>query len=196
MDDVKVIEEVLSGNSDQFEFLILKYQNQLFTTVVTIVKNSDIAEEILQDSFVTAYEKLETLKNRNYFYPWIKKIAINKSFLYLHHNKKNVGSTEEVLDFLKNDNPIEIDRPFNKSPEALVLNKELAKYIKRFVDSLPERLRSVIILREVEGLSYEEISETMKIPVGTVRSRLHYAREIIKDRLTNQGLADGLQAIS
>jgi len=100
------------------------------------------------------------------------------------------------LDFLKNDNPIEVDRPFNKSPETLILNKELAKYIKRFVDSLPERLRSVIILREVEGLSYDEISETMKIPVGTVRSRLHYAREIIKDRLINQGLADGLQAIS
>ena len=72
----------------------------------------------------------------------------------------------------------------------------MSKYIKRFVDALPDRLRNVIILREVEGLSYEEISEVMKIPVGTVRSRLHYAREIIKDRLINQGLADGMQAIS
>jgi len=87
VDDVKVIEEVLSGNSDQFEFLILKYQNQLFATVVTIVKNNDIAEEILQDSFVTAYEKLETLKNRNYFTLGLKKLLLI-IFLYLHHNKK------------------------------------------------------------------------------------------------------------
>ena len=196
MDDVKIIEDILMGHSNEFEFLILKYQSQLFGTIISIVKNSDVTEEILQDSFVTAFEKLETLRNRNYFYAWIKKIAINKSFLYLHHNKKNVDSSEEVLDLFENDNGINIDRPFNKSPETLLLNKEMSKYIKRFVDALPDRLRNVIILREVEGLSYEEISEVMKIPVGTVRSRLHYAREIIKDRLINQGLADGMQAIS
>ena len=196
MDDVKIIEDILMGHSNEFEFLILKYQSQLFGTIISIVKNSDVTEEILQDSFVTAFEKLETLRNRNYFYAWIKKIAINKSFLYLHHNKKNVDYSEEVLDLFENDNGINIDRPFNKSPETLLLNKEMSKYIKRFVDALPDRLRNVIILREVEGLSYEEISEVMKIPVGTVRSRLHYAREIIKDRLINQGLADGMQAIS
>jgi RNA polymerase sigma-70 factor (ECF subfamily) len=196
MDDIKIIENILMGSIDEFELLILKYQNQLFATVISIVKNSDVSEEILQDSFVTAFEKLETLKNRNYFYPWLKKIAINKSFLHLHHSKKSVGSSEEILDLFENGNGIDIDRPFNKSPETLLLNKEMSKYIKRFVDALPERLRSVIVLREVEGLSYEEISESMKIPVGTVRSRLHYAREIIKDRLINQGLADGMQAIS
>lgn len=196
MDDIKIIENVLNGSVDEFEFLILKYQSQLFATVISIVKNNDIAEEILQDVFVTAFEKLETLKNRNYFFAWIKKIAINKSFLYLHHNKKHIHSSEEVLDLYENDNEIDIDRPCNKSPETLLLNKEISKYIKRFVDALPDRLRSVVILREVEGLTYEEISEVMKIPVGTVRSRLHYAREIVKDRLINQGLADGMQAIS
>jgi RNA polymerase sigma-70 factor (ECF subfamily) len=196
MDDVKIIEKVLAGHVDEFEFLILKYQNKLYSTILTIVKNNDTAEEIVQDSFVTAFEKLETLKNRNYFYPWIKKIAINKSFLYLHHVKKNVGSSEDVLDFFENEKDIEMNRVIYNSPESYVLNKEVSKYIKRFVDALPERLRSIIILREIEEMSYEEISEIMNIPVGTVRSRLHYARDIIKNRLISQGLADGMQAMS
>ena len=141
MDDVKIIEKVLAGHVDEFEFLILKYQNKLYSTILTIVKNNDTAEEIVQDSFVTAFEKLETLKNRNYFYPWIKKIAINKSFLYLHHVKKNVGSSEDVLDFFENEKDIEMNRVIYNSPESYVLNKEVSKYIKRFVDALPERLR-------------------------------------------------------
>jgi RNA polymerase sigma-70 factor (ECF subfamily) len=196
MDDASIIENVLMGNNDEFEYLILKYQRQLFSTILSIVKNSDTAGEILQDAFVTAFEKLETLKNRNYFYPWLKKIAINKAFLFLHQDKRSVGSSEDVLDFFEKGDGPHIDRPLNKSPESLILNKEMSKYLKRFIDALPDRLRSILILREVEGMSYDEIAEVTNIPVGTVRSRLHYAREIIKDRLINQGLADGMRAMS
>ena len=196
MDDIKIIENVLEGNVNDFEFLILKYQHMLYASILTIVKNNDAAEEIVQDAFVTAFEKLSTLKNRNYFYPWLKRIAINKSFLYLQHVKKNVRSSEEVLDFFENDKEIEMSRAIYNSPESNLLNSEMSKYIKKFVDALPERLRSIIILREIEGMSYEEIAEVMNIPVGTVRSRLHYARDIIKNRLISQGLADGMQAMS
>jgi len=91
-----------------------------------------------------------------------------------------VRSSEEVLDFFENDKEIEMSRAIYNSPESNLLNSEMSKYIKKFVDALPERLRSIIILREIEGMSYEEIAEVMNIPVGTVRSRLHYARDIIK----------------
>jgi len=82
------------------------------------------------------------------------------------------------------------------NPEQELLDDELRRYVRKYVDSLPNKLRTVIILREVEDLSYEEIADFLKIPVGTVRSRLFNARQIIKERLLKQGLADGLYKVS
>jgi len=138
-----------------------------------------------------AFQKLDTLKNRDQFYPWLKRIAINLSFNHFERAKR-------VLDVENEDDDTSFfDRiPDGESPEELIVKDELKKYVRNFVDALPDKLRVVVVLREIEEMSYDEISEIMGIPLGTVRSRLFNARQLIKERLINQGLADGLYKIS
>ncbi len=191
MNDAKVIEKILKGETSYFEVLVLKYQNKLYATILNITKNSHTTEDIVQEAFLKSFQKLDTLREKNQFYPWLKRIAINMALLTFEKNKRMVDVTtdDDSYDFFDNISTKE-------SPESEILNEELKKYVRKYVDSLPDKLRVVIILREVEDLSYEEISKILKIPVGTVRSRLFNARQFIKQRLINQGLADGLYKIS
>jgi RNA polymerase sigma-70 factor (ECF subfamily) len=193
MSDQLLIEEILKGKSSIYELLILKYQNQLFATVINIVKDEDLAQDIVQEAFLKAYESLNSLRDRNQFYPWIKRIAINESLMKIDRNKRYVDMYDESQE--------EDDYFFNsitdeKNPEKELLDEEMRRYVRKYVESLPSKLRTVIILREVEDLSYEEIAEILNIPIGTVRSRLFNARQIIKERLIKQGLADGLYKVS
>ncbi|MCX8084192.1 MAG: sigma-70 family RNA polymerase sigma factor [Calditerrivibrio sp.] len=193
MGDQTIVDAILNGDSDAFEFLILKYQRQLYGTILNLVKDEDLAQDILQETFLKAYENLHTLRNKEQFYSWLKKIAINASLMKLEKGKRYVDMYDEEQE--------EDDYFFNiqtddTNPEKELLDEELRRYVRRFVDSLPSKLKNVIILREVEDLSYEEIAEILKIPIGTVRSRLFNARQIIKERLIKQGLADGLYKVS
>ena len=193
MSDQLLIEEILKGKSSIYELLILKYQNQLFATVINIVKDEDLAQDIVQEAFLKAYESLNSLRDRNQFYPWIKRIAINESLMKIDRNKRYVDMYDESQE--------EDDYFFNsitdeKNPEKELIDEEMRRYVRKYVESLPSKLRTVIILREVEDLSYEEIAEILNIPIGTVGSRLFNARQIIKERLIKQGLADGLYKVS
>jgi len=190
--DSQIIEKILDGKSELFELLITKYQQQLFSTLVNITKDYSMAEEFLQDAFVKAYEKLHTLKNKDQFYAWIKRIAINNAFMYFEKNKRKV---DMETDDNETDSFFERISDFS-NPEEDLLTEELKKYVRIFVDALPNKLRTVIILREVEDYSYEEIAEILNIPIGTVRSRLFNARQFIKQRLIKQGLADEVSKVS
>lgn len=187
MQDEQIVSDVISGNVNAFELLILKYQSRIFNTVLNIVKRREVAEDIVQDTFMKAYEKLSSLNNRETFYPWIKRIAINLSLNTFEREKR-------VLDVEREDNDYSFFEQIagGEAPEETALREELRKYVRMFVDSLPDKLRVVIVMREIEDMSYEEISEIMNIPLGTVRSRLFNARTYIKERLIKQGLADGL----
>jgi len=187
MQDEQVVTEVLSGNINAFELLILKYQTRIFNTVFSIVKRRELAEDIVQDTFLKAFEKLSTLKNRETFFPWAKRIAMNLALNTFEREKRVLDVENEDSDY----NYFE-QLSGGEVPEERALKEELRRYVRMFVDSLPDKLRVVVILREVEDMSYEEISEMMNIPLGTVRSRLFNARAYIKDRLIKQGLADGM----
>ena len=189
--DTAIIEKVLDGDSQAFEMLILKYQSKLFATSMNVVKNRELAEDIVQEAFMKAFMKLDSLKNREQFYPWLKRIALNIALNHFEKEKRvmDVETEDDETSFFENIGS-------GESPEELTLKEELHKYVRSYVDSLPDKLRVVIVLREVEDMSYEEIAEMMNIPLGTVRSRLFNARQIIKDRLINQGLADGMYQIS
>lgn len=191
MKDTAIIEKVLAGDSQAFEMLILKYQSKLFATSMNVVKNRELAEDIVQEAFMKAFMKLDSLKNREQFYPWLKRIALNIALNHFEKEKRvmDVENDDEETSFFDNIGG-------GESPEELTLKEELHRYVRNYVDSLPDKLRVVIVLREVEDMSYEEISDMMNIPLGTVRSRLFNARQIIKDRLINQGLADGMYQIS
>lgn len=185
MNDKQVIERVLGGDNGAFEMLILKYQSQIFYTALNIVKNKEYAEDICQDAFLKAYEKLDTLQDREHFYSWLKRIAVNLSLNHYEKDKRmvDVEDEDDDVDYFER-------LTTGECPEDFIIKDELRKYVRFFVDALPERLRTVVILREVEDLSYEEISEMLKIPLGTVRSRLFNARQIVKERLIKQGLTD------
>ncbi|MGA1861594.1 sigma-70 family RNA polymerase sigma factor [Deferribacter thermophilus] len=196
MSDKSVVNAILKGDTQSYELLIIKYQRQLFNTVISLVKDPDVADDLVQESFLKAFEKLDTLRDKSQFFPWLKRIAINLALGYLNKNKRNVDMNadwnedgEEKTDYFES-------IADEGDPEEFLLKEELRRYVRKFVESLPDRLRVVVILREVEDMSYEEIAETLNIPIGTVRSRLFNARQIIKDRLINQGLADGLYKIS
>ena len=185
MSDAQVIEQVLDGDNSAFEILILKYQSQIFYSAMNIVKNKEYAEDICQDAFLKAYEKLDTLQDKELFFFLFKRIAVNLAFNHYERDKRIVDIEDEESDVDY------FERLTNgECHEEHIIKDELKKYVKFFVDALPDRLRNVIILREVEDLSYEEISEILKIPLGTVRSRLFNARQIIKERLIKQGLTD------
>jgi RNA polymerase sigma-70 factor (ECF subfamily) len=189
--DSAIVEKVLGGDGQAFEMLILKHQSKLFATALNVVKNRELAEDITQEAYMKAFQKLDTLKNRDQFYPWLKRIALN---LALNHFER----AKRVLDVENEDDDTSFFEriPDDESPEDILVKEELKKYVRNFVDALPDKLRVVVVLREIEDMSYDEISEIMNIPLGTVRSRLFNARQLIKDRLINQGLADGLYKIS
>ncbi|MDR2400129.1 MAG: sigma-70 family RNA polymerase sigma factor [Deferribacteraceae bacterium] len=191
MQDEHIVESVLGGDIQAFELLVLKYQKPVFRSVLSILKNEAEAEDITQEAFVKAYEKLSTLQNRAGFYAWIKRIGINLALNQYDKNKWMVDVTSDNTEYDFFDNV-----PVYQTPEGEILKDELKKYIKLFIDSLPEKLRLVLVLREIDELSYEDISEMLKIPVGTVRSRLFNARQILKDRLLKQGLADELSRVN
>ena len=185
MNDIQIIDKVLKGESEAFEMLILKYQTQIFYTSMNIVKNREYAEDITQDAFIKAYEKLDTLQDKSHFFSWLKRIAVNLSLNHYERDKRIV----DVVDDDSDTNYFET-LSTGECPEDFILKDELKKYIRLFVDALPEKLRTIVMLREVEDLSYEEIADILKVPLGTVRSRLFNARQIIKDRLIRQGLTD------
>lgn len=192
MGDALVVEKVIGGDAASYELLIRKYQSKLFSTVLHMVKNRELAEDIVQESFLRAFRKLDTLNNRSQFYPWIKRIALNMALNHFEKEKRVLdveSDDDDESSFFENISS-------GESPEELTLKEEMKRYVRMFVDSLPDRLRVVIILREVEDMSYEEIAEMLNIPLGTVRSRLFNARNIIKERLIKQGLADGLYKTS
>jgi len=189
--DSAIIEKVLGGELQAFGTLILKHQSKLFATIMNVVKNRELAEDITQEAYLKGFDKLDTLKNHDQFYPWLKRIALNLALNHFERAKRvmDVENEEDETSYFER-------IPDGESPEELLVKEELKRYVRMYVEALPDKLRVVVVLREIEDMSYEEIAEMMNIPIGTVRSRLFNARQIIKDRLINQGLADGLYKIS
>src|ERR1700741_2750188 len=180
--DLSLVRRVQRGDKGAFDALVLKYQHKLVKLVMRYVRNPAEAEDIAQEAFIKAYRALPQFRGDSAFYTWLYRIAINTA-------KNAVVSRDR--------SPIEynIDRNREESyeiqgrmkasetPEPLVLTDEIRSIVNAAIDALPEDLRTAIVLRELEGLSYEEISAAMDCPVGTVRSRIFRAREAIDRRL-------------
>jgi RNA polymerase sigma-70 factor, ECF subfamily len=180
--DLSLVRRVQRGDKGAFDALVLKYQHKLVKLVMRYVRNPAEAEDIAQEAFIKAYRALPQFRGDSAFYTWLYRIAINTA-------KNAVVSRDR--------SPIEysIDRSSDESyemqgrmkdsetPEGLVLTDEIRSIVNAAIDALPEDLRTAIVLRELEGLSYEEIAATMDCPVGTVRSRIFRARDAIDRRL-------------
>ena len=184
--DALLVERVKRGDSRAFEMLVVKYQRRIERLIGRMVRDVDLVQDIAQESFIRAYRALPQFRGDSAFYTWLYRIAVNTAKKALVDLKRDPLVSEHSLQ--AGDDGEEPSRAENElsdgeTPEALLASKEIAAAVNSAIDALSEDLRQAITLREIEGLSYEEIADAMNCPIGTVRSRIFRAREAIAARL-------------
>jgi len=180
--DQKLVERVQRGDKNAFNLLVTKYQHKVANLVSRYVKNHSDVPDIVQEAFIKAYRALPNFRGDSAFYTWLYRIAVNCAKNHtVASNRKPPGSDIEVEDAEIYDSGEALRE--NASPEKLLLTNEIKKVIFDTIEQLPEDLRTAINLRELEGLSYEEIAHIMDCPVGTVRSRIFRARDAVDKKI-------------
>ena len=177
--DQELVERAQQGDTKAFEMLVVKYNRRLGRLLSRFIKDEHEVNDVVQESFIKAYRALPNFRGDSAFYTWLYRISINtaKNFL-ANNNKRPIMASEitngdgEVMDVVE-------QVADNLTPEAELMNKQILQTVESVVAKLPEDLRRAITLREMDGLSYEEIAEVMQCPIGTVRSRIFRAREVI-----------------
>ncbi|MBB6091795.1 RNA polymerase sigma-70 factor (ECF subfamily) [Povalibacter uvarum] len=180
--DQQLVERVQKGDKSAFDLLVRKYQHRVLKLVGRFVHDAAEAEDVAQEAFLKAYRALPAFRGDSAFYTWLYRIAINTAKNTLVSNRRR------PVDFdLDLQDPEQHDRQARlkdaDTPEGVLLTDEIRGVVEHALEQLPEDLRTAIVLRELEGLSYEEIAEAMDCPVGTVRSRIFRAREAIDKKL-------------
>jgi RNA polymerase sigma-70 factor (ECF subfamily) len=169
-----------------FEMLVIKYQRRIERLIGRMVRDTDLVADIAQETFIRAYRALPQFRGDSAFYTWLYRIAVNTAKKALFDLKRDPLVTESALAGADDDDETShrgLEPTDTATPEALLATKEIATAVNAAIEALSEDLRQAITLREIEGLSYEEISEAMNCPIGTVRSRIFRAREAIALRL-------------
>ncbi len=179
--DLGLVKRVKSGDYQAFDLLVLKYQSRLISTAFKFVKDVQIAEDVVQDSFIKAYKALETFREDSSFYTWIYRITVNTSKNFLVSKKRK---SELLNSDLSEEASYEIEPVETYSPEDFLQATQLKKVITETIDQLGEDTRTALTLRELDGLSYEQIAEVVNCPVGTVRSRIFRGREVIDEAIS------------
>jgi RNA polymerase sigma-70 factor, ECF subfamily len=182
--DLGLVRRVQRGERGAYDLLVLKYQHKVVKLVMRYLRDPADAEDVAQEAFIKAYRALPQFRGDSAFYTWLYRIAINTAKNALAARDRNPVSYE--LDMQSNDDsPTDVVSRLRdpETPEGLALTEEIRDTVNHAIESLPEDLRTAIVLRELEGLSYEEIAASMDCPVGTVRSRIFRAREAIDRRL-------------
>ena len=181
--DLSLVRRVQRGDKGAFDALVLKYQHKVVKLVMRYVRNPAEAEDVAQEAFIKAYRALPQFRGESAFYTWLYRIAINTAKNAVVSRDRS--PVEFDLDAQNTDEAYDMQGRLKDSetPEGLVLTDEIRSTVNSAIDALPEDLRTAIVLRELEGLSYEEIAAAMGCPVGTVRSRIFRAREAIDRRL-------------
>jgi len=174
--DQGLVKRAKAGDFQAFDLLVLKYQSRLVSTAYKFVRDLQISEDIVQESFIKSFKSLDSFREDSSFYTWIYRITVNTSKNFLLSKKRKDELLESDLSegqnyFLE---PLDPD-----NPEDLLSADQLQNIIKESIDNLSEEIKTVLILRELENLSYEQIAKVVKCPVGTVRSRIFRAREVI-----------------
>ncbi len=185
--DALLVDRVKRGDVRAFELLVVKYQRRIERLIGRMVRDVDIVQDIAQETFIRAYRALPQFRGESAFYTWLYRIAVNTAKKSLMDLKRDPLVTESALASRDDDGDetsrVENELSDGETPDALLASKEIAQAVNAAIEALSEDLRQAITLREIEGLSYEEISDVMNCPIGTVRSRIFRAREAIAERL-------------
>ena len=183
--DLDLVQRVKNGDKEAFNLLVLKYQRKVGRLVRRLVSNSDEADDVVQDAFIKAYRALPQFRGDSAFYTWLYRIAVNTAKNHLVSRGKRPISLSELTSNEGDDEYFEVPVVTidNNTPEAELMSRQIAEAVNRAVSALPEELQTALSLREIDGLSYEEIAEAMNCPIGTVRSRIFRAREAVAAEL-------------
>lgn len=183
--DQQLVERVQRGDKQSFDLLVIKYQRKLARLLSQFIRDAAEVEDVAQETFIKAYRALPSFRGESAFYTWLYRIGINtaKNFL-ISQGRRAPTMTSAGFDIEDAENFEEGSqlREMN-TPESELMSKQIAETVNQTLQELPEELRKAITLREIEGISYEEIATIMNCPIGTVRSRIFRAREIIAEKL-------------
>ena len=183
--DLLLVERTLAGDQRAYGLLVLKYQRRIQRLVGRMVRDVDLVEDIAQETFIRAYRALHQFRGDAQFYTWLYRIAVNTAKKFLLELKRNPTMSERFLSSSEDDETSapKYEPSTEETPESELAAKEIAGVVNTAMDALPEELRQAVTLREIEGLSYEEIALAMDCPIGTVRSRIFRAREAISAKV-------------
>jgi RNA polymerase sigma-70 factor (ECF subfamily) len=180
--DQKLVARVQRGEKGAFDLLVRKYQHKVAKLVSRFVRDRAEIEDVTQEAFIRAYRAIGSFRGESAFYTWLYRIAVNTAKNYLESQGRRPPGSDVEAETAEQLEGGELLRD-TATPERHLLTDEIAATVRRVLESLPADLRSAITLREIEGLSYEEIAEVMDCPIGTVRSRIFRAREAIDAEL-------------
>ncbi|MCX7098730.1 MAG: RNA polymerase sigma factor RpoE [Methylococcales bacterium] len=180
--DEDLVLRVQQGDKSAYDLLVIKYQHKIIQLVNRYVKDPSEAQDVAQEAFIKAYRALGNFRGDSAFYTWLYRIAINTAKNYLVSRSRRSSDYQiDIQDAEAIENAPQLQGM--ETPERLLMNQEIIDTIKSAIENLPEDMRTAIMLREFEGMSYEEIAVAMDCPVGTVRSRIFRAREAIDNKL-------------
>ena len=181
--DLVLVKRVQRGDKSAFDLLVRKYQHKVVKLVLRYVRNPAEAEDIAQEAFIKAYRALPQFRGDSAFYTWMYRIAINTAKNSLASRDRSPIRYDLDLNDPEESHSVQTKLQDPDTPEGMALTEEIRLIVNSAIDALPEELKTAIVLRELDGLSYEEIAAAMECPVGTVRSRIFRAREAIDKRL-------------
>ena len=181
--DLVLVKRVQRGDKTAFDLLVRKYQHKVVKLVLRYVRNPAEAEDIAQEAFIKAYRALPQFRGDSAFYTWMYRIAINTAKNSLASRDRSPIAYDLDLTDPEESHSVQTKLQDPDTPEGMALTEEIRMIVNSAIEALPEELKTAIVLRELDGLSYEEIAAAMECPVGTVRSRIFRAREAIDKRL-------------
>jgi RNA polymerase sigma-70 factor (ECF subfamily) len=184
--DQMLVARAVAGDQRAYELLVIKYQRRIERLIGRMVRDTDLVEDIAQETFIRAYRALGQFRGEAQFYTWLYRIAVNTAKKALVDLKRDPLVSESALRGGDDDDEtssVENELTSPETPETVLAAKEIAATVNSAMEALPEELRQAVTLREIEGLSYEEIAEAMNCPIGTVRSRIFRAREAISAKV-------------
>ncbi|MEY4138048.1 MAG: hypothetical protein RLZZ371_230 [Pseudomonadota bacterium] len=184
--DAMLVERAVAGDQRAYELLVIKYQRRIERLIGRMVRDVDLVEDIAQETFIRAYRALHQFRGDAQFYTWLYRIAVNTAKRFLLKLKHDPAISQSSLQ--SNDEDDETFQRRNEpstdeTPESMLAAKEIGQAVNAAMEALPDDLKQALTLREIDGLSYEEIAEVMNCPLGTVRSRIFRAREAVSGKV-------------
>ena len=176
-DDDQLVQAALDGGKDAFGTLVERYQDRLFNTLVRVLGSRDDACDVVQDAFVQAFVKLDTFRGAAQFYTWLYRIAMNLALS--HRRRRRPVVSVDKAKACRGEEPMD----HQPGPEQGLVGREQVQIVQSALSRLADQHRQILVLREIEGCSYETIAEILQLPAGTVRSRLYRARHVLKEEL-------------